>query len=123
MKKRNKRVTALLLAAMMTCTACQAPADDKATAASEKQETVAPAAEASKATEAAKATEATEPAPSWTSDDDAEITVMMVQSAVPGADDLVIKELEKRTGTKINMISVMHKSILTRVSWPMWKTC
>ncbi|MBQ8813085.1 MAG: extracellular solute-binding protein [Lachnospiraceae bacterium] len=110
MKKRSMRLFALLLAAMMTCTACQAPAADTTTAAPGNQETKAPA------TETTGAAEATEPAPSWTNDDDAEITIMMVQSAVPGADDLVIAELEKRTGTKINMISVAGADYAVKLS-------
>lgn len=111
MKKRSMRLFALLLAAMMTCTACQAPAEDSTTA---NQGTKAT--EATKATEESKETEApTEPAPTWTNDDEAEITIMLVQSAVPGVNDLITAKLEEITGTKINMVSVAAKDYSTKL--------
>lgn len=51
---------------------------------------------------AAEGTEETSAA--WTSDDAAEITIMLYGDNTPDADNIVLQELEKQTNTKINVI-------------------
>lgn len=65
-----------------------------------------------------KQTEAQDTAasPSWSSDDEAEISIMLNGDNTPDTDNIVLKELEKRTNTKINMIYVAGGDYETKLS-------
>lgn len=64
----------------------------------------------------AEAAEPSETAAQWTSDNDAEITIMLYGDNTPDADNMVIQELEKKTDTKINIIYLPSGDYHTKLS-------
>lgn len=114
MKKRrmSAKTMSLVLTAAMTVslTACGGSAE------APKETTAAPAAQENKETTAAQAAAETEPAKIWTDDNEAEITIMMPGGNTPDEDNIVLQELEKQTGTKINMIYVPHADYTTKLN-------
>lgn len=112
MWKMKFRALALFLGLTLAFTACAQTQEEKSEESlaqenSEGQEESSTQEEAGTQEESVAESEEADSEPTWTSDETQEVTIMMEVSALPGEDDLVIAELEKRTGVKINMISVL----------------
>lgn len=100
------RALALFLVLTFVCAACGQTPEGNTSEESMAQES-STAGESVAQEESPAESEETDNEPTWTSDETKEVTIMMEVSALPGEKDLVIEELEKRTGVKINMISVL----------------
>lgn len=100
--KKQKRILSSLLVGIMVCSLAACKGGDGGNGVTngtqEKQE------------------EASDTASAWTSDDSKELTILLYGDNTPDADNMVIRELEKRTGTKINMVYVPAGDYTTKLS-------
>lgn len=109
MKKQNK-VICCMLAVMMAFSLCSCRSGGEMQENDEtgKQKTAVE----SNATE----TQETSGAEAWTADNGEEITIMLHGDNTPDYDNLVIRELEKQTNTKINIIYLPSDDYYTKLS-------
>ena len=114
MKKRTEKVLGLLMAATMVLgmTGCgsgsgEKEPDEPQVSASIQEEDVLDEG----ASEKESGSDIT-----WTNDDSVEITILMSGDATPNEDNLVLQELEKQTGTNINIIYVNGTDLATKLN-------
>lgn len=100
MKNKKVKMLALLLAAMMTFTACGQTSNDKQ--GDEQKQEESNSGESQDDKEQDDKEEVT-----WTADSSKSVSIYMELAALPGEDDMVLAELEKRTGVDIEMIGVL----------------
>lgn len=100
--KKQKRILNSVLMGIMVCSLAACNGEDGGTKASSGTQV--------------KQEDASGTAGGWTADDSKEVTIMLYGDNTPDADNIVIQELEKRTGTKINMVYVPSGDYETKLS-------
>ncbi|MBE7717967.1 MAG: extracellular solute-binding protein [Lacrimispora celerecrescens] len=100
--RKGKRIACSVLAAMMALSlaACKGSGGQPDTAKGTSD----------------SAAEVSDAASGWTSDNGAEITIMLFGDNTPDADNIVIQELEKKTDTKISIIYLPESDYNTKLS-------